>query len=153
MDYDLELTAIQTFIKRTAGLNSWKRTAVEAKMARPVVIWDSPYRAQLRSIDRWTYQQMVRYYGTLYVTDVKSSLAYQESLIQGLEDLTGLLPILNPKGERIGWIRNARIEFNEADDTLDIPFTIYYETTYARKKPDQPPAPRKVTNKLISHGG
>lgn len=148
MDYEYELTAIQTFFKQNAGLNSWRRHAVPSKLARPVVIWDSPYRGRARHLSRWSYVQTVKYYGKLYVTDVTQSIALQEQLASKLEDLCGLLPILNEDKTRIGWIKNAAVEFNDANGDLEVPFTFAYEVSYARVRPEAPPAPRVVGTKV-----
>lgn len=148
MDYEKELTAIQTFIKQAAGLNSWRRTAVPPKLARPVVIWESPYRGRARHLSRWTYQQTIKYYGKLFVNDVTESNRLQELLIQNLEDICGIIPITDT-GTRVGWIKNAAFEFNDASESLDIPFTLSYEVAYERKRPTEPPAPRYVGTKVM----
>lgn len=148
MNFEYELKAIQRFIKTTAGLNSWRRTATAPKLARPVVLWESPYSGRTQHISRWTYQQNKKYYGKLYVNDITECIKLQETLICGLEDLCGVLPVLDNNGNRVGWIRDAVLEFNDASDTLEIPFTLSYEVTYARKKPEAPPAPRVIGTKV-----
>lgn len=148
MDYETELTAVQTFIKKAAGLNSWRRTAVPPKLARPVVLWESPYRGRARHLSRWTYQQTIKYYGKLFVNDVAESNRLQELLIQRLEDTCGVLPLTDDKGNRIGWIKNAVFEFNDASDSLDISFTLSYEVAYERARPTEPPAPRYVSTRV-----
>ena len=149
MDFENEMTTVQTFIKKTAGLNSWRRNAAPSKLARPVVIWDSPYSGRARHLSRYGYRQMKRYYGTLYVRSVDECIALQEKLIQGLEDVCGVLPVNDATGERVGWIKEAVFEFNDASDSLDVPFTLVYEVAYARKRPEAPPAPSVVGTKVI----
>ncbi len=148
MDYEYELQAVQRFLKQYAGLNSWRRADAEPKLARPVVLWDSPYRGRARHLSRWSYTQSVKYFGKLYVTDVTQAVALQEKLTVNLEDLCGLLPIVDDKGDRVGWIKNAAVEFNDASGDLEIPFTFSYEVSYTRKRPEVPPPPRVVGTKV-----
>lgn len=148
MCFEYELKAIQRFIKTTAGLNSWRRTAAPPKLARPVIIWESPYSGRTQHISRWTYQQNKKYYGKLYVNDVTECIRLQELLTFGLENLCGVLRVIDDNGNRIGWIRDAVFEFNDASDTLDIPFTLSYEVSYARQKPEAPPTPRVIGTKV-----
>ena len=148
MDYEYELTAIQTFFKRYAKLNSWRRADAEPKLARPVVLWESPYRGRARHLSRWSYTQTVKYYGKLYVTSVTQSITLQEAIASNLENLCGVLPILDEKGDRVGWIKNAVAEFNDASGELEIPFTISYEVSYTRTRPEAPPPPRVVGTRV-----
>ena len=69
-------------------------------------------------------------------------------LIQRLEDTCGVLPLTDDKGNRIGWIKNAVFEFNDASDSLDISFTLSYEVAYERARPTEPPAPRYVGTRV-----
>lgn len=147
MSYEHELTAIQTFLKKNAGLNSWRRSAVPPKLARPVVLWESPYRGRAQHLSRWAYRQTVKYYGKLFVNDITEGNALQEQLIRSLENECGVLPVTD-KDSRIGWIKNALFEFNDASDSLDVPFTLSYEVAYARTRPEAPPAPRVVGTKV-----
>ena len=58
MEYSKELTAIQMWLKSTAGLNSFKR-GTSVNLSRPVVLFDVPGRGRARHLTRYSYVQTV----------------------------------------------------------------------------------------------
>lgn len=148
MLYEYELKAVQRFIKQTAGLNSWRRSDTPPKLTRPVILWESPYSGRTSHLSRWAYRQSKKYYGKLFVNNVTECVSLQEKLTFGLENLCGVLPVLDDKGTRLGWIKEAVFEFNDASDSLDIPFTLSYVVAYTRTQPEPPPAARTVGTKV-----
>ena len=74
MEYSKELTAIQMWLKSTAGLNSFKRgTSV--------------------NLTRYAYVQTVTWPCTLYVDTLDEAVRYQEALVSDLEDRCNVLEI------------------------------------------------------------
>ncbi|WP_287714508.1 hypothetical protein [Blautia sp.] len=136
MEYDKELKALQTWLKDTAGLNSFKR-GVGLKLARPVVLFDSPGRSRARHITRYSYVQTVQWFGTLYVDNLDEAIKYQEALVQNLEDKCGVLEVKDDAGNIVGRLKNAELKFKEAE-SLDIAFTLSYEAAYKRAGWDTP---------------
>ena len=131
MDYDNELRTVQTWLKSTAGLNSCKR-GVGLKLARPVVLFDSPGRSRERHLTRHSYVQTVQWYGKLYVDSLDEGLRYQNILVTDLEDKCGLLEVVDDKGEHLAYLKQATLSFRDTEG-LDIPFTLSYEVAYKRK--------------------
>lgn len=130
MDYDKELKAVQTWLKSTAGLDSFKR-GVSLKLSRPVVLFDSPGRSRARHLTRYAYVQTVSVFGTLYVNSLDECLVYQNALLQDLEDKCGVLDIVDDNGTAEGHLKNADLKFKESD-SLDVPFTLTYDVAYKR---------------------
>lgn len=150
MDYEQELTAIQTWIKLASGLNSWKRTAAPPKLPRPVVLWESPYRSRARHLNRYAYTQTVKYYGKLFINSVDEVLRLQNLLIADLENRCGVLAVSDDKKNEVGFIKAVEIAFSEAEG-LDVPFTLSYEASYSRQKPAEIPPPKYVYTKVTSN--
>lgn len=149
MDYELELTAVQTWLKSASGLNSWRRDVAPPKLARPVVIWESPYRGRARHLHRYAYVQRVRYYGKLFVNSVDEVLRLQQLLNEDIENRCGILDVLDKDGVKVGLLKSVELEFNETEG-LDVPFRLNYEVAYTRTRPQQPPAPTYVYTKVTS---
>lgn len=147
MNYEKELDTIQTWLKSTAGLNSWRRNVAPPKLPRPVVVWDAPHRGRAKSLSRYKYVQTVSYYGKLYVNSLDETLRLQDTLVTDLEDRTGLLEVLDENKKHLAWLKEVEITFQDTEG-LDVPFTLKYEVTYGRKKPIDPPSPIKVTTKV-----
>lgn len=151
MDYELELTAIQTWLKASSGLNSWKRTVAPPKLPRPVVLWESPYRSRARNLSRYAYTQTVKYYGKLFINSVDEVLRLQNVLTSDLEDRCGVISVLDSAKEQVGFIKSASLVFNETEG-LDVPFTLSYEVSYSRKRPEAVPPPKYIYTKVTSKG-
>lgn len=149
MDYELELTAIQTWLKSASGLNSWRRAAAPPTLPRPVVLWESPYRGRTRHLHRYAYVQRVKYYGKLFINSLDEVLRLQNSLSEDLENRCGVIEVLNKNGDKVGLLKSVELEFNETEG-LDVPFRLSYEVAYTRTKPEQPPAPLNVYTKVTS---
>lgn len=147
MDYEKELDTVQTWLKSTAGLNSWRRAVAPPKLARPVIVWDAPHRGRTRNLSRYVYVQTVSYYGKLYVNSLDETLRLQETLLSDMEDRTGLLEVLDTDKKHLAWLKEVELTFQDTEG-LDVPFTLKYEVTYGRKKPTDPPSPLKVTTKV-----
>lgn len=130
MEYDKEIKAVQSWLKNTAGLNSFKR-GVNLKLSRPVVLFDSPGRSRARHLTRYAYVQTVSLFGTLYVDSLDECIAYQNTLLQDLEDRTGVLDVVDDTGKLEGRLKNAELKFKEGD-SLDIGFTLTYDVAYKR---------------------
>ena len=149
MDYLLELTAVQTWLKSAAGLNSWRRSNAPPTLSRPVILWESPFRGRARHLHRYAYVQTVRYYGKLFVNSVDEVLILQQRLSEDIENRCGLLDVLNKDGVKVGILKSVEVEFNETEG-LDVPFRLSYEVAYTRTKPEPPPAPLHVYTKVTS---
>jgi hypothetical protein len=145
MDYIKELEVIQTWIKATAGLNSYRLKEANPKVGRPVILWETPSRGRDRNISQYQYVNRVRRYGKLFVESADQADDIQEKLIKDLEEKQGVLPIKDGV-TMVGYLKAITIDFGEGVG-LDIPFTIQYEATYGRTRPQQPPPASKVTNK------
>lgn len=147
MDYELELTAVQKWLKASSGLNSWRRNVAPPTLPRPVVVWETPYRGRKRSLHRYAYTQSVKYYGKLYVNSLDEVLQLQNRLTEDLENRLGTLDVLDANGNTVGFIKSAEITFNQTEG-LDVPFTFSYEVTYSRKRPDAIPSATYVYTKV-----
>lgn len=148
MEYLKELEVIQTWIKAAANLNSYRLAEAKPKVARPIILWETPSRSRDRNISRYQYVVKVKQYGRLFVKDLEDALRIQELLIIDLEEKVGLLPIMD--GDNlIGRLKEIKIEFTDSED-LDIPFSISYEVTYGRTRPTEPPAATTVSTRIIS---
>lgn len=130
MDYERELTAVQTWLKDCSGLNSFRR-GTNLNLSRPVVLFDSPGRSRARHITRYSYVQTVQWFGTLYVDTFDDAMIYQEALIQDLENRCGVIEVLDTEKEIVGRLKKAELTFKEGD-SLDISFTLSYEAAYKR---------------------
>lgn len=148
MDYLKELEAIQTWVKSVAGLNSYRLAEAKPKVARPIILWETPSRNRERNISRYQYVNKVRQYGRLFVSSLDEALRVQEALIKDLEEKVGIIPIME-NGERIALLKAVEIEFTDSEN-LDIPFNISYEVTYGRTRPADAPNATTVTTKVIS---
>ena len=143
MTPDKELTAIQTWIKATAGLNSWKLKAAPSKLGRPVVILDPPGRGASRNVDRYEYVIPVKQYGRLCVNSTEEAILCQGQLLIDLGEKCNVLHVVEDV-KVVRRLRNVQIEF--FGDDLDSNFTISYEVSYYRTKPaDAPNATRVVS--------
>jgi hypothetical protein len=149
MDYLKELEAIQTWIKQTTGLNSYRLREAKPKLARPVILWETPSRSRDRNLSRYQYVTTVRQYGRLFVTSLDSALTVQEQLIKDLEEKVGVLPVMDGQTQ-LGLLKAVTIEFEDGEN-LDIPFSIRYEATYGRTRPAEAPNATYVGNRIINH--
>lgn len=150
MDYKGELTAVQTWIKQTAGLNSWRRSKAPPALPRPVAVWDSPFRGRDKNLDRYTYEQKVVFYGTLFVNDLNESLQLQDTLITALENQCGIISLLDSTGISVGYLKNASFSFTDVEG-LDVPFTLTYYVVYKRKRPTAPSSAKRVHTRITSN--
>lgn len=130
MEYSKELTAIQTWLKSTAGLNSFKR-GTNLNLSRPVVLFDVPGRSRAKHLTRYSYVQTVTWPCTLYVNTLDEAVRYQEALVSDLEDRCNVLEI-SENGKRVGWLKNVVAKFINGD-SLDATFTLTYDVAYKRK--------------------
>ena len=147
MDYELELTTVQKWIKTTAGLNSWRRAAVPPTLPRPVIVWESPHRSRKKNLHRYAYTQSVKYYGKLFVNSVDECLRLQNRLAEALENVYGRLAVHDDKGTVIGYMKEAEIAFTQTEG-LDVPFSFSYEVTYSRNRAEPIPPPNYVYTKV-----
>ena len=136
MEYSKELDTVQTWLKSTAGLNSFRR-GVELNLARPVVLFDVPGRSRARHLTRYAYVQTVTWPCTLYVDTLEEAVRYQEALVTSLEDKCNVLEIKDDTGKRIGWLKKVVAKFLDGD-SLDATFTLTYEVAYKRSGWDTP---------------
>lgn len=145
-DYLKELEAIQIWIKAVANLNSYRLSEAKPKVARPVILWETPSRSKDRNTSRYQYVNKVRQFGKLFVNNLNEANSLQELLLKDLEEKVGVLPIYD-NGQPIANLKAVEIEFKEGD-SLDIPFNIVYEVTYSRTKPEAPPPATLVGTKI-----
>lgn len=146
MDYLKELAAIQTWIKAAAGLNSYRLKEAKPKVARPVILWEIPSRSKDRNLSQYLYVNKVRQYGKLFVSSLEEADRIQEDLTKDLEDRYNIIPIMDGVNT-IARLKAVQLEFNEANG-LDIPFSVVYEVTYSRTRPQDPPPATKVGTKV-----
>lgn len=148
MEYLQEVEALQVWLKAAAGLNSYRLKDAKPSLARPVVLFETPGRQQVRNLSRYTYVVPVRQYGKLFVNSVDEAVSMQEKLIQDLEERVNVLQVYKDKLPVAGaYLKAVVLEFSRADG-LDIPFTISYEATYTRGKPAEPPHATTVVNRI-----
>jgi hypothetical protein len=146
MTYDKELTAIQTWLKSTTGLNSWKLKEAPSQLAKPVIIWDTPSRGRSWDMNRYEYVVPVNQYGRLCVGSVEDAIKYQGQLLIDLGEKCNRLSVID-NGQVIRKLKNVQIEFY--GEELESKFTVSYEVPYYRTKPAEAPHATKVTNKII----
>jgi hypothetical protein len=152
LDYELELAAVQIWLKNTANLNSWRRAGALPKLPRPVIVWESPYRGRKTHLNRYAYAQNVKLYGKLFINSVDEVLRLQNQLIKDLENRCGTLTVCSVDGEPVGYIKAAELTFKEAEG-LDIPFAFAYEASYSRTRPVPIPPPLYVHTKVRNDYG
>lgn len=129
MDYEAELRTVQTWLKSTAGLKSFKR-GVKLNLPRPVVCFDSPGRSRARHLTRYAYVQTVTWPCTLYVNSLDESVKYQELLLTDLEDKCSVLEIMDGD-KHVSWLKDIKLKFTDTD-SLDVRFTLTYDVAYKR---------------------
>jgi len=149
MDYIKELEAIQTWIKTITGLNSYRLKEAKPKLARPVILWETPSRNRDRNISQYQYVNKVRQYGRLFVSSLEEAIDVQEKLIKDLEEKLGVLPVMDGDTQ-LTVLKAVELEFQDSNN-LDIPFNITYEVTYGRTRPVEPPPATYVGTKIINH--
>lgn len=147
MNYLSELDALQRWLYGTAGIKSLRLTQSPPKLARPVVLFETPYVKRDRNLDRYLYVKRTQQYCKLFVNSLVELVDYQEKLTDDLENRVGILPMYD--GDKvIGHLKDVTITFNQSD-SLDVPFTLEYETTYSRKKPEAAPRAVTVGNRIV----
>lgn len=146
--YAKELLELQTWLKKTAGLNSY-RVGVANSNARPVVALEMPSTRTDRTITQYQYIKAKRQYCKLYVNHLDELLEIQEKLEIDLEERYGTLEI-KEGAETVGKLKAVKINFQEADG-LVVPFNIEYEVTYSRTKPTEAPNATKIVTKQTIH--
>lgn len=146
-NYKAELDALQSWIWQTANVKAVLLQEAPPKVSRPVILWEPPGRKRDRNITRYTYVNRVTQYGKLYVSSMDQLDKIEEDLLADLEEKVGILPINDTNGNRVAWLKDVTIEFRNSE-TLDVPFTVTYESTYARTKPQVPPPATYVGTKI-----
>lgn len=136
--YELEIDAIQRWIKTAAGLNSMRLTSAPPKVPRPVILWENPQRGKDRNVSRWQYVNKVQQFGKLFVNSFDEAASIQQKLQLDLEEKVGILPIYETSGKQIAILKAVDISFKNSQE-LDIPIIVNYEATYSRTKPVEPP--------------
>ena len=148
MNFDKELTALQTWLMATTGIPSWKLKETPTKLPRPVVIWEPAFRGAKKNATLYEYVIPVQQYGHLYVTSVEQAIDYQDKLIKSLADSYDRINVVE-NNEILQKLRNIELTF-EGDGSLDIPFTLKYDISYFRTQPGPAPHATTVTNKIIT---
>jgi len=137
MAYKQELEALQRWVWATANLRSMRLQEAPPKIARPMILWESPDRGKDRDISRWRYVVKVTQYGRLFAKDLDQLLDLQDVLQGALEEQVeaGGLPIYEKPGPGavIGKLQKLDIKFSNTEG-LDVPIQISYEVTYDRKR-------------------
>jgi len=150
MDYLTELKTIQMWVKAVAGMNSVRLKEAKPKLARPVILWETPSREKKNNIGQYVYIQSVRQYGRLFANSLDDALDVQEKLTKDLEGKGGVLPIMQ-EGILLGYLKAAVIEFNTSE-SLDVPFNIAYEVTYGNTRPVEAPNATYVGTRVDTLG-
>ena len=146
MDYLKELETIQTWIMKTAGVPSYRLSIAKPKLARPVILWETPSRVKASNLDMYVYTQKVRQYGKLFMNNLDETLDVQEKLAKSVEELNNTLHIIDGVNV-IGALKNVRIEFNDSE-SLDVPFSVVYEVTYSKLRPQEAPSAATVGTRI-----
>lgn len=144
-----ELDALQRWVVASAGLSSIRLNVAPPKLARPVILWETPQRGQVTNVSRWKYTQTVTQFGKLYAANLDKLTEYQASLTLDLEERLGTLQVFDNDtagGVVIGHLKKAAIRF-ENSETLDVPFNIRYEVSYGRNRGTIPGPAVTVTTK------
>jgi len=154
MAYEKELEALQRWVKSVAGLNSVRLSDAQPKVARPVILWETPSRSKNRNLRRYQYVNRVTQYGRRYVNSLDQLLTYQEALLGDLEEKVGVLPVYAADGTVAANLKAVELDFTDnqgqAISSLDVPFSIKYEVTYGRVRPAEPPPATTVTTKITA---
>jgi len=149
MAYEKELEALQRWVKAAAGLNSVRLSDAQPKVARPVILWETPSRSKDRNLSRYQYVNKVTQYGRLYVNSLDQLLTMQEDLLGDLEEKVGVLPVYATDGTVAASLKAVEIAFpSNQVASLDVPFNISYEVTYGRTRPIEPPPATTVVTKI-----
>ena len=152
--YDQELVALQRWVKATAGLNSVRLRDAAPKVARPIILWETPGRKKDRNLSRYLYVNRVTQYGRLYVSSLDQLIEKQEALLNDLEEKVGVLPVYGDSGTVVASLKAVDLVFPESQgvniSSLDVPFSIKYEVTYARTKPVEPPPATYVGTRVTT---
>lgn len=143
-EFQQEALTLQTWFKKTAGLNSY-REGVATHNSKPVVALEVPSNIGGRNITRYRYTKVKRQYCVLYANDYNEVVDIQEKLTFDLEERVGTLEV-KQNGVVVGKLKNCKINFRESDG-LRVPFDIEYEVTYGRVKPTPLPNAANVVNK------
>jgi len=147
MTPDMELKALQTWIKQVAGLNSWRHNENSSKLPRSVVIFDTATRGTITNLSRYEYTVPVRQYGRMSVPSVDEAVKYQGKLQIDLGEKCNVLPVI--EGENIiRKLRNVQLDFYGND--LEGQFSINYEVTYTRDKPPEAPHATEVVSAITT---
>lgn len=149
MAYLEELDALQRWIKGVANLNSFRLSEAPPKVARPIILWEPPFRSRDRNLTRYQYVTRVQQYGKLYVQSLEQFGQLSDLLLFDIEEKVGVLPIYSA-GAVAGRLKQVGIEFRQSEG-LDVPFIITYEATYGRTKPEMPPPATYVGNRFEIH--
>lgn len=142
MGYLQEIDALQRFIYKAATLKSIRLTAAPPTVARPIILWENPSRGRNKNLTRYTYVVRVQQFGKLFVSSYDEAAIFQDYLLSYLEEAYGVLPVYESESSvvEIAKLKNVTIEFSNSEN-LDIPFTLTYEATYTRRRPEvAPPA-------------
>lgn len=144
-DYDVELNALQTWIKEVADLGSWRLAEMPPKLPRPVIVFEAPSRRKIRELSQYEYVMRVQQFGKLYVKTTTRLAEVQNLLFKDLEDRFNVLEVV--EGVNTGHLKAVVLEFEDTE-ILDVDFSITYEATYSRIKPTDPPPATEVFTKI-----
>lgn len=143
-----EIDALQRFVYQAAGLRSMRLAAAPPTVARPVILWEQPQRGRNRNLNRYTYVVQVRQFGKLFVENYDQAAELQDSLLYDLEEKYGVLDVYEGS-QVVARLKAVEIEFSSSEN-LDIPFSITYQATYGRTRPEAVPAATYVGNKITT---
>lgn len=147
-DYTKELETIQTWIKATAGINSYRLAEAKPKVPRPVILFETPARGASKPVATYTYVVPVKQYGKLFISNLEEANRIQSALIKDLHEKRGVLPIMDGT-TKIGYLKAIVFDFREGQG-LDIPFTLQYEVAYGITRPVMPPPATTVNTKVVT---
>jgi hypothetical protein len=142
-DYLKELETLQTWIKEATGLGSWRLAEMPPKLARPVIVFESPNRRKDRELGQYSYVMRVQQFGKLYVKSTDHLAEIQEQLFVDLENRYNVLEIEG------NFLKAIVLDFEDIDG-LDVPFSITYEATYTRIIPEAAPPATFVGTKITT---
>ncbi|WP_444506004.1 hypothetical protein [Cytobacillus kochii] len=150
MGYKQEIDALGRWVYKTAGLRSHRLSSAPPKVARPVILWESPNRRQGRYLGRYSFIRSISQYGTLYVDSLDQLAEVLDKLEKYLADYDNMLPLYESESleaAQVGWLKQVELDVNTAQ-SVNIPIIIKYEATIGRPRPEEMPSAIKVVTNL-----
>lgn len=156
MGYKQEIDALGRWVYQVAGLASHRLSSAPPKVARPVILWETPTRTKGDNFGNYLYTRRTSQFGKLYVNTLDQLADLMDKLEKDLGDRNEYLPVYatdQAAAEQIGRLQKVQLDFNTSQN-VDVPITIRYESVYSRPIPIDPgPATFIGTTFNLTEGG